>query len=343
MNGCAQRQRSKRRAVIISLYQSSTIFTAILFEALPFLLLGSLLGALIEVYVSEKKVAALFSSRWYGVFTGSLGGFIFPTCECAVVPVTHRLMKSGAGTGAAVAFLYAAPVLNPLVLASTYIAFRGDLKMLGMRVVIVGSTALIMGFLLRHSPPADVAKGLATTSHAEGKAPARSSIEHPVRTTSLPATHIKTVPHSPTRGKKPDPRDNFVHLLRHTASDFVSMSIPFLIGAFLVVIFRAFVGFEVLSDAVRTSFLIVPAMTVLAILLSICSEADAFIAASLGNVPLAGQLAFITIGPMIDIKLILQYRRHFARAYHPVLIGIPIVMVLTVSTLVFFLTQGAAG
>ncbi len=307
----------------ISLYQSSTIFTAILFEALPFLLLGSLVGAFIEVYVSESKVAALFSHRWYGVFTGALGGFIFPTCECAVVPVTHKLMKSGAGTGAAAAFLYAAPVLNPLVLASTYIAFGGDLRIVGMRVVLVGCTAIIMGFLLRHTAAGKMAKE--TSPH---KAHQHKQIEE-----SAPAHRVEQ--------QNPGRRDKLIHLFHHTASDFVSMSIPFLVGAFLVVIFRAFVGFEVLSTAVRTSFLIVPAMTVLAILLSICSEADAFIAASLGNIPLAGQLAFITIGPMIDIKLILQYRRYFDRTYHPILIGVPIVMVLTVSTLVFFLTQGA--
>ncbi len=305
----------------INIYQSTTIFTAILFEAFPFLLLGSLLSAAIEVYVPKSKVSALFSHRWYGIIVGTFGGFIFPTCECASIPVTNKLIKNGAAPGAAVAFLYAAPVLNPLVLASTYIAFRGDVRIVLMRVVIVGATAVVMGFLLRRTAPGDM-----------------------LVKDELPTEHTSSHGHSHTHDHDDEHshsgRPKGIELLSHMASDFVSMSIPFFMGAFFVILFRGFIGFGVISTGLRTSVLIIPTMMLLAILLSVCSEADAFIAASLQRIPVAGQLAFITIGPMVDIKLILQYRRFFNKSFHPVLIGVPIAMVLTISTVIFFLNIG---
>jgi uncharacterized protein len=296
-----------------TIYQSSTIFTAILFEAFPFLLMGSLVSAAIEVYVPRSKISALFSHRWYGIIVGTFGGFIFPTCECASIPITNRLIKNGASPGAAAAFLYAAPVLNPLVIASTYIAFRGDLTIVLMRVVIVGATAVVMGVLLRRVSPE--------------KLLAKEPVEH---------NHNHDHDHSHAESGKP----KIIELLVHMASDFVSMSIPFLLGAFFVIIFRGLIGFGIISTTISGSFLIIPAMMLLAILLSVCSEADAFLAASLQRIPVAGQLAFITIGPMVDIKLILQYRRYFNRAYHPVLIGVPVSLVLLFTTLIFFVSPG---
>jgi len=296
-----------------TIYQSSTIFTAILFEAFPFLLMGSLVSAAIEVYVPRSKISALFSHRWYGIIVGTFGGFIFPTCECASIPITNRLIKNGASPGAAAAFLYAAPVLNPLVLASTYLAFRGDLTIVLTRVVIVGATAVVMGVLLRRVPPE--------------KLLAKEPVEH---------NHNHDHDHSHAESGKP----KIIELLVHMASDFVSMSIPFLLGAFFVIIFRGLIGFGIISTTISGSFLIIPAMMLLAILLSVCSEADAFLAASLQRIPVAGQLAFITIGPMVDIKLILQYRRYFNRAYHPVLIGVPVSLVLLFTTLIFFVSPG---
>jgi uncharacterized membrane protein YraQ (UPF0718 family) len=45
------------------------------------------------------------------------------------------------------------------------------------------------------------------------------------------------------------------------------------------------------------------ALALLAVLLSICSEADAFVAASLTQFSLTARLAFLVVGPMVDLKL----------------------------------------
>ena len=44
-------------------------------------------------------------------------------------------------------------------------------------------------------------------------------------------------------------------------------------------------------------------MALLAVLLSLCSEADAFVAASLPGVSPTAQLVFLVVGPMVDVKL----------------------------------------
>jgi len=294
----------------IVIYQSSTVFTAILFEGLPFLLFGALVGAAVEVFVPRNKIVGVFSPRWYGTITGALGGFIFPTCECASVPISSKLMRNGAHPRSVIAFLYAAPVLNPVVLASTYVAFGGDLRIVALRSVIVGVTALLMGFLFRNSALEDIMEFTEV---------------HDVHSDH---THTGVGQHK------------LIRLLHHTAEDFVSMSVPFLIGALFVVLFRAMLGFDIISDTLAASVFIVPVMMLLAILLSVCSEADAFIAASLRQIPVAGQIAFITMGPMIDIKLILQYHRHFKRGIIPLLISIPVIMVLVTTTVLFIITNG---
>ena len=58
-----------------------------------------------------------------GVMAGALLGFCFPVCECGVVPLTRRLFNKGMPLHVGVAFLLAAPALNPIVIVSTYTAF----------------------------------------------------------------------------------------------------------------------------------------------------------------------------------------------------------------------------
>jgi uncharacterized membrane protein YraQ (UPF0718 family) len=80
---------------------------------------------------SSAKRLALFlpKTRAGGVAVGLAAGLLLPTCECGSVPVAQRLLGKGIPTPAALTYMLAAPVINPVVLISTYAAFRGDLKM----------------------------------------------------------------------------------------------------------------------------------------------------------------------------------------------------------------------
>ena len=72
----------------------SVIFMSIFFESLPFLLLGSLISAIIETYISNEKLSKMIpKNKILGSIVGVLLGFFLPACDCAVIPVSKRLLK----------------------------------------------------------------------------------------------------------------------------------------------------------------------------------------------------------------------------------------------------------
>ena len=104
-----------------------TIFLGIFIEALPFVVAGVLVSSAIALFVSDRWIQRLTpQDPLRTALAGSLLGLLFPVCECGTVPTTRRLLHKGAPLPFGVAFLLAAPVVNPIVLASTYIAFNGD-------------------------------------------------------------------------------------------------------------------------------------------------------------------------------------------------------------------------
>ena len=125
----------------------TTRFLGIFIEAAPFLLLGTLVSGLIEAFVSRELIARLMPrSAFLATVLGGLLGFAFPVCECGVVPVARRLMHKGLPVSVAVSFLLAAPIMNPIVLASTFAAFGWGPVLIG-RFVIGGLVAIGVGLI----------------------------------------------------------------------------------------------------------------------------------------------------------------------------------------------------
>ncbi len=132
----------------------SISFFAIMVEAMPFMLLGSVVGGLIEAFVPEELVSRLLAGRQNkAVFVAAALGMIFPVCECAIVPVVRRLLRKGVPLSAAIAFLLGGPIVNPIVAGSTWLAYRFHWGFLTTRMVcgytIAVTVALIMNLLFR--------------------------------------------------------------------------------------------------------------------------------------------------------------------------------------------------
>src|SRR3954469_367787 len=109
------------------------IFTSIVIEALPFILLGAIVSAAIAVFVPDRAFARLARlPRVLQVPGAAVAGVGFPVCECGSVPVARRLLARGIDPAAGVAFMLAAPILNPVVLAATWVAYEGHGKALEM-------------------------------------------------------------------------------------------------------------------------------------------------------------------------------------------------------------------
>ena len=294
----------------------ASIAAAIFLEAMPFLALGALLSGAIEVLVPAERVIRRFPK---GLATGlSLGiaaGFVLPTCECGVVPVVRRLIGKGVPLHVAIAYMLSAPILNPVVIVSTYVAFRGNLYMVLGRVLVAIIVAAAVGaFVWRMGRSGETVIGA-------GEKLADNNSDH----THEGHIHAASSGRSPIRAAR--------EILTHAARDFIDMGKYLILGALAAALFKTFLPqavFDLLSENI---VLAIGGMMVLAFLLSVCSEADAFVAASFAGLPSAAHLAFVTYGPMLDLKLIGMYATTFRRRILLALVIGPTVMIFLFSLL----------
>ncbi|MFF8031675.1 permease [Streptomyces sp. NPDC016626] len=272
-------QEPVRRALAAPVTQSwMTVFVAVFVQALPFLVLGVLLSAAIAVFVPPSFFARALPGRpALAVPVAGAAGAVLPGCECASVPVAGALVRTGVAPAAALAFLLSAPAINPIVLTATAVAFPNDPGMVLARFVASLLVACAMGWLWQRHGRTDWLRPPARSSSGgrSGGAAFWGSVRHDV-------TH---------------------------AGGFL------VAGAMAAATLKAVVPAEWLRAAAGHPVLSVLVLAVLAVLLSICSEADAFVAASLTQFSPTARLAFLVVGPMIDLKLFAMQAGTFGRAF----------------------------
>jgi uncharacterized membrane protein YraQ (UPF0718 family) len=305
-----------------SLATFSAIVLAIFLEAMPFLALGSLLAAAIEVFVPpDGLIRYVPTGTGAGIAVGLVAGMLMPTCECGVVPVVRRLMRKGVPVHVAVAYMLSAPIINPVVLASTWIAFQGDSSMVTGRMMMAAAIAAILAMaahrmsniLIMESRGLNEAVGCCHHDHGHRQIIVAGSCPQPAHPTTL--------------------MEKLKEVLHHGGQEFINMGQFLILGAIVAALFKTFLPKGVFLAFTGSPALQVVGMMVLAILLSVCSEADAFVAASFQLFSASSQLAFVTIGPMIDLKLIGMYAATFGRSFFWTLMIVPVVLVFAFSML----------
>jgi uncharacterized protein len=283
-----------------------TMFLGIFMEAAPFLLAGSLVSGFIDVFVAKQTLLRLVPRHpLAAVAAGSLLGLAFPVCECGVVPVIRRLYRKGMPVPAGVAFLLAAPIMNPIVLASTVAAF-GWSAMLAGRVLLGLGIAAGVAMVFYLARPDEV---LAAPLPA---APVSEAI-----TGGLPAS-------PPAAG-----HGRWQQAVTIAASDFADMARFLIIGAMLAAAIQTLLPQTTLLALGSDPFLSVLAMMGMAFVLSLCSTVDAFVALSFVNsFSPAAILAFLVFGPMVDIKSTLMFLSLFRRRTVLYLVALPLLLTL---------------
>jgi hypothetical protein len=286
------------------------IFGSLLIQALPFVMLGAFAAALVEVFVPIgvfEKLGDL--PRPLQLPAAALAGIAFPICECGSVPVARRLMQRGLMPSAAVTFMLAAPVLNPVVIASTFVAFRGRTTlwtMVGGRFLLGMLVAIAVGWVVGNRSKEELLK------------PNPEEVDE----------HLLELGRPDARWRR-----FFVHL----GNDFLFMGRYLLLGATIAAAIQTFLPTSLLTGLAERQVLSVIAMMALAAALSLCSESDAFVAASFVQFGPSAMLGFLVFGPMVDLKLVALYagtfRRGFART---------VVLVAAVATFVGALWVGVA-
>ncbi|HEV2756230.1 MAG TPA: permease [Actinomycetota bacterium] len=268
------------------------VFSSLLIEAVPFVLLGAVVSATIEVFVPSRvfeKLTALPGPLQLPA--AAMTGFAFPVCECGSVPVARRLAAKGLSPAAAVTFMLAAPILNPVVIASTFVAYRGRDSLWPMVLGRAGLglvAAVAIGWVVSNKTKAELLRPRAGDDA-----------------------------HDHSNGSRADA------FFAHLSGDFLFMGRYLVLGAVVAAALQTFVPQSVIGSVAGTPVVDLIAMMALAFVLSLCSESDAFVAASFVQFGVGAQLAFLVFGPMVDTKLGFLYSATFTRGFfRTVVIGV---------------------
>jgi hypothetical protein len=325
------------------------VFVSIVLEAIPFMLFGSLVGGLIEAFVSRERLAAWLPKKgWLTVFMAAGAGMVFPVCECAVVPVVRRLIGKGLPFSAAIAYLLGGPIVNPVVAASTALAYAFDWRIVILRLVLGYGIAVAIGTLMGWLfTGTDAVKDDSDTSANEasscGHHHHQLSNDHGLAITGNDQT--LAVPINPISntmscecGHSHSTSDSWLDkagsAFAHAKDDFLAVGHFLVIGAFIAALAQTYIDRSSFLSLTDVPVLSVAIMMALAILLNLCSEADAFIAASFqGLMSMPAQMAFLLTGPMFDLKLLLMYQSVFKRRAIAVLASLIVAVVLTVAVI----------
>lgn len=279
-----------------------TLSVSVFVEAFPFLVLGSLLAAAVNTFVSPHTFERILPKNAVARRAVlSVMGFMFPVCECGNVPLSRSLMIQGLKPSEAITFLLAAPVLNPITIWSTWAAFSYDGSIVVSRITATFLIANIIGFLLslRKNENDFLTKDFQATCKAVDakKSHKKSSISQ---------------------------LSNFASNFTHESFGLVKM---LAFGALLAGLIQTAVPREILLNIGSDVVLSIVAMLLLAFLVSICATVDAFFALSFANTFTAGSIvSFLVFGPMIDIKMLALLKPTFTAKTLVLISGLVLLM-----------------
>jgi uncharacterized membrane protein YraQ (UPF0718 family) len=284
-----------------SLQNFKTIFLSIILEALPFILLGVIVAALLNIFVSEETVRRFVPKNpVLGILFGCFLGVLFPLCECGMIPVVRRLILKGMPLYVGIIYIITGPILNPVVYASTYMAFRSRPEIAYSRMGLAFVVAVIIGYIIYKFVKSNPLKNHGTALHSH-------SHEH--------AHHNK-----------------MFTTLSHASDEFFEMGKYLMFGAMITAIIITFVSRESLVSIGGGEIISHLFMMGFAYILSICSTSDAFVASSFITTFSAGSLVtFLVFGPMLDFKNTLMMLAVFRLKFVLLLSGLIIVVVFVCS------------
>ncbi|GAA4909821.1 hypothetical protein EV188_101131 [Actinomycetospora succinea] len=274
----------------------STVFLSVVLQALPFLALGVALAGAVTAFVPDRVLhRALPRRALFGVPVATASGALVPGCECGSVPFAGRLMGRGVAPSSALAFMLASPAINPVVVVATAVAFPGRPMMVVARVVASSALAIVVGWVWsRVGVPA--------------AASADQHVEHPGRRAAVLAEVV--------------------------TADLLASAGFLVLGAACVALLQVTVPPTWSAAVAGVPVLSVVVLGLLAVLVAVCSEADAFVAAGLAGFSATAQLAFMVVGPALDVKLAALHVGIFGARFAARLAALVLAVALAVSLLV---------
>lgn len=310
-----------------------TLFSSILWEAMPFIVLGALVAGVLEEFLPQQAITRFLPKQVVlSVMIGGILGIVFPMCECGIVVVMRRLLRKGLPLSCCVAYMLAGPIINLVVIFSTWVAFAPHgigPEIVGLRVGFGFLTACSVA-LITHLVYRKHGNNLLTAITQ----PPTTNATAPPRTSTSDSAHKKSV------------MTRVSNISATALHDFVDITVFLILGAVLAATVKMQFGNDQIDALSREQpVLAIPGMMLMAFLMCLCSEADAFVAASFTNMHVSSKIAFLVLGPMLDVKLVLMYTRVFrTRLILTIVISTAtIVLILCLSLHAFYEFNGWSG
>ncbi|SEI94247.1 hypothetical protein SAMN05660742_10213 [Propionispira arboris] len=288
-----------------SLLNFKMIFFSILIDALPFILISVIVSSFLYNFISETLIQKMLpANKIYSILLACFLGAIFPICDCGMVPIVKKLIQKGVPAYSAIAFMLAAPIMNPLTIFSTFYAFN-SWEIALVRVTTALFVAYNAAWIISKSFKQTVLKNALTISQHDSSC----------------CCHMHTVLPTTLIGK-------VLVFVYDASNEFFEMGRFLVLGSFLSTIAQLCIPHATLLNIGHNPFFSVIVMILFAFLISVCSSADAFIAASfISSFSTEALIAFTVFGPMIDIKNTLMLLHTFRTKF--VVFLITIVFILT--------------
>lgn len=289
-----------------SVLQWFAIFISIIIEALPFVLLGTILSGVIEVFITPDIVNKFLpKNKFLRVLFGTFVGFVFPSCECGIIPIINRFLEKQVPSYTAVPFLATAPIINPIVLFATYSAFGNSIRFLILRFVGATIVAIALGVMLAFLVDDNILKEDAKPTHFHDYSDKKWY-------------------------------QKIFLALAHAIDEFFDTGRYLVFGTLIASAMQIYLPTRVLTTIGHSPITAILVMMLLAFILSLCSEADAFIGASLlSTFGIAPVMAFLLIGPMIDIKNLMMMVNSFKTRFI-----VPFISVSSIIIIIYCLFVG---
>lgn len=268
----------------LKIHDIITVFLSVVIEASPFLLLGSLVAVMVRrTSFIHTVLRHIPKNPLFGLPVSAALGTLLPICECGNMPIARSFVQRGLPASYATTFLFAAPILNPAVFLSTWIAFRGQPLFIAARFVVGFIVAVAVGayVLWQEKRGVEIWKVACETKE------------------------------NPSSGKV-HTHDHGTSFFAQVFSEFLAIFPYLLIGALFTALFQSYVPREVFFNADFGIAIAILFMMLFAFIISVCSNTDAFLALGFtGIMPGAAILSFLVFGAMIDAKNVLIYSRIF--------------------------------
>lgn len=294
----------------------SIIFTSIFFESLPFLLLGSLISSIIETYVSNETMAKIIpKNKILGSIVGIFLGFFLPACDCAVIPVSKRLLKKKVPVNVAISFMLASPIINPVVLLSTYNAFyKTNPKIFWYRLLLGIIIALLIGTIM------GIIFG--------GKDVINNNLIDDEE-----CDHCNC--HCHEKHRHHSFKNDYLSICKHTSYDLFEVVKYLMFGALIASLVQVLLPRNILMLFNNNQVLSILVLMLFAYLISLCSTSDSFVGKSLlSTFSTTSIMAYLLLGPMIDIKNTVVLFGNYKKSFVITLITLIFVVIFITSVLV---------